>query len=94
MHGENAVSGVWCLLWGADLWLRPSWWMSGCQEDLVSNWGPAHILVEDAVSGAKTAPLPRALAIAPSASASASSGLWAGLQPASSPLVMAQPFVL
>jgi len=39
--------------------------MSGCQEDLVSNWGPAHSLVEDAVSGAKIALFPQALAIAP-----------------------------
>ena len=30
----------------------------GSQEDLVSNWEPAHSLVEDAVSGAEFAPLP------------------------------------
>ena len=28
----------------------------GSQEDVVSNWEPAHILVEDAVSGAKISP--------------------------------------
>ena len=28
----------------------------GSQEDLVSNWGPAHSLVEDAISGAEIAP--------------------------------------
>ena len=28
----------------------------GSQEDLVSNWEPAHSLVEDAVSGAEIAP--------------------------------------
>ena len=36
----------------------------GSQEDIVSNWEPAHILVEDAVSGAKIAPCPPALAVA------------------------------
>ena len=35
----------------------------GSQEDLVSNWGSAHSLVEDAMSGAELAPLPPALAI-------------------------------
>ena len=40
----------------------------GCQpfripEDLVSNWEPAHSLVEDAVSGAKIAPCLLALAV-------------------------------
>ena len=34
------------------------------QEDLVSNWEPAHSLVEDAVSGAKIAPCLLALAVA------------------------------
>ena len=34
----------------------------GSQEDLVSNWEPAHSLVEDAVSGAKFAPCLLALA--------------------------------
>ena len=34
------------------------------QEDLVSNWGPAHSLVEDAISGAEIAPLPPALVVA------------------------------
>ena len=36
----------------------------GSQEDLVSNWGPAHSLVEDAVSGAEIAPCLMALAVA------------------------------
>ena len=34
------------------------------QEDLVSNWEPAHSLVEDAVSGAEFAPCLPALAVA------------------------------
>ena len=34
----------------------------GSQEDLISNWEPAHSLVEDAVSGAEIAPYPPALA--------------------------------
>ena len=34
----------------------------GSQEDLVSNWEPAHNLVEDAVSGAEIAPCFPALA--------------------------------
>ena len=36
---------------------------SGSQEDLVSNWKPAHSLVEDAVSGAEIAPSLPALAV-------------------------------
>ena len=35
----------------------------GSQEDLVSNWEPAHSLMEDAISGAKIAPCLLALAI-------------------------------
>ena len=35
----------------------------GSQEDLVSNWEPAHSLMEDAVSGAKIAPFLLALAV-------------------------------
>ena len=37
---------------------------SGSQEDLVRNWEPAHSLVEDAASGAKTTPCLPALAVA------------------------------
>ena len=36
----------------------------GSQEDLVSNWEPAHSVVEDAISGAKIVPGLPALAIA------------------------------
>ena len=35
----------------------------GSQEDLVSNWEPAHNLVEDAISGAEIAPCLLALAV-------------------------------
>ena len=47
---ERRLRCTMCLLWGAGLRLRPSWWMSTIQEpeDLVSNWEPAHSLVEDA----------------------------------------------
>ena len=65
----------------------------GSQEDFVSNWEPAHSLVEDTVSGAKIAPCLSALAVThlpflPLA------GEGASPQPASSPLVFAQSFVL
>ena len=63
----------------------------GSQEDLVSNWRPAHILVKDAISGAEIAPF--RLWLSP-ACFSASDVGWAGMQPASSPLVIAQAFVL
>ena len=33
----------------------------GSQEDMVSNWEPAHSLLEDAISGAKIAPPPPAI---------------------------------
>ena len=36
----------------------------GSQEGVVSNWEPAHNLVEDAISGAKIAPCLSALAVA------------------------------
>ena len=36
--------------------------LPGSQEDLVSNWEPAHSLVEDAISGAELAPCLKALA--------------------------------
>ena len=35
----------------------------GSKEDLVSNWEPAHSLVEDAISGAEIAPCLLALAV-------------------------------
>ena len=61
------------------------------QEDLVSNWEPACSLVEDAIFGAMS--LAFQLWLSP-AFLPASSGGWAGLLPASFPLVFAQPFFL
>ena len=46
----------------------------GSQEDLVSNWEPAHNLVEDAVSGAEIAPCLPAVAV----TSSRQMGLWWG----------------
>ena len=66
----------------------------GSQEDLVSNWEPAHSLVEDAVSGAK---IIAALHLPALALACLSLCLWGAgvyLQPASSSLVFTQSFVL
>ena len=61
------------------------------QEVLVSNWEPAHSLVEDAISGAEIAPFWLWL---PPICLPVSGGGWAGPQPASSPLVFTQSFVL
>ena len=71
----------------------------GSQEDLVSNWEPAHNLVEDAVSGAKIAPfqlwlLPACLSASRQESGEEGEWGWADPQLASSPLVFAQSFVL
>ena len=54
-----------CLLWGADLWLQPSWQMSTIQ-DPRKTWlatGSLLSLVEDAISGARIAPSLLALAV-------------------------------
>ena len=61
------------------------------QENLVSNWEPAHSLVEDVVSGAEIAPFQLWW---PPTCLSTSSRAWASPQPASSPLVFTQSFVL
>jgi len=92
---RSAVSGVLCvssgvLISGCD---PPD----GCQPSrtpgrLVSNWEPAHSLVEDAISGAEFAPFLLALAV----TCLPPSLRW-GMgrpQPANSPLVFAQSFVL
>jgi len=63
----------------------------GSQEDLISNWEPARSLVENAIFGAEIAPC--WLWLSP-ACLFASSGGWVSQQPASSPLVVAQSFVL
>ena len=65
----------------------------GSQEDLVSNWEPAHSLVEDAISGAEIALCLLALAVA-HLPLCLQLGEGASLQPASSPLVFAQSFIL
>ena len=56
-----------CLLWGADLWLWPSWQMSTIQ-DLRKIWLATGSLltdlVEDAISGTEIAPCLPALAVA------------------------------
>ena len=64
----------------------------GFQEDLVSNWEPARSLIGDATSGAEF-PFSFQLWLAP-LSLPASNRGWASPQPASSPLVFAQSFVL
>ena len=66
--------------------------LPGFQEDVVSNWEPAHILVENAVSGAEIASCLPALAVAHLPPASG--GGWASPQAARSPLIFAQSFVL
>ena len=63
---ESAVSGVLCVSSGEliSATLLADVTHPGLQEDLVSNWEPAHRLVEDAISGAKIAPYVPALAVA------------------------------
>ena len=60
-------------------------------EVLFSNWEPAHILVEAAISGAEIAP--HRLWLSPACLCASGVG-WASPQPASSPPVFAQSFVL
>ena len=66
VHSRSTVSGVPCASSGE---LISGWTLladvnhPGSQEDLVSNWEPAHSLAEDAVSGAEIAPHLLALAI-------------------------------
>ena len=76
-----------CLPWGADLWLRPSWWMSTIQ-DPRKTW---------LVTGSLLSVWWRMLSVGQDCSPaclSASGRGCAGPQPASSPLVFAQSFVL
>ena len=56
----------------------------GSQKDLVSNWEPAHNLVEDAISGAEIAPCLPALAV----NSSRGMGLWWGDGPDCSQLAL------
>ena len=80
-----------CVSWAADLRLRPSWQMSTIQDprkNVVSNWEPAHSLVEDASLWSRdwSSPLPSGSGCHPPASLPPGGG-WAGPQPACSPLV-------
>ena len=50
---ERCLGCSLCLLWGADLWLRPSWRMSAVWDPRKTWWATGSLLaVEDAVSGA------------------------------------------
>ena len=84
-----------CLFWGVDLWLQPSWWMSTVQYprktwlatgDLLAVWKRMRSL------GLRL-PLSFWLWLS-TPCLYASGGGWASLQPASSPLVFTQSFVL
>ena len=68
--------------------------LPGSQEDVVSNWEPAHSLLEDSISGAEIGAASCLLALAIPACLSTSGGGRAFMQLASSPLVFAQSFVL
>ena len=84
-----------CLFCGADLCLRPSWWMSTFQNPKKS-WlamKPAFSLVEDA-SLRLQLPLSGSGCPPPTPHLLVSGRGWAGPQPANSPLVFAQSFVL
>ena len=87
VYNRRASSGVTCLFWGADLWLRPSWQMSTIRNPKKS-WlatKSAFSLVEDASLGPRLPPSGSGRPPLP-----VSSRAWAGPQPASS----AQSFVL
>ena len=84
-----------CLLWGADLWLQPSWQMSTIQ-DPRKTWlatGSLFTVWWKMLSLGLRLPLAFWLWLLPTC-LSAFGGEWASLQLASSPLVFAQSFVL
>ena len=91
VRSGSTVSGVLCVSSGELIYDCAPVNHPGSQEDLVSNWEPARSLVEDAISGAEFAPFQLWLS---QACLPASCGGWASPQPASSPLVFAQSFVL
>ena len=65
VYRKSAISDVSLLgSWSLTATLLADVNRPGSQEDLVSNWGPAHSLVEDAFSGAEIAPYLPALAVA------------------------------
>ena len=73
---EHRLRCAVCLLWGPDLWLQPSRWMSAVQDPRKTWLATGSLLA----------------VCRPPACLSASS--WAGPQPACSPLVFTQSFVL
>ena len=89
---EHRLRCAMCLLWGADLWLRPSWWISTVQ-DPKKTWLAAgslltvcHLWGQDGPSPSGSGcRLPTSLPLA---------GGEASPQLARSPLVFAQSFVL
>ena len=87
-----------CLLWGAGLRLRPSWWMSTIQEPRKTWLATGSLLTvwwRTLVSGAEIGVGPCLPALAVPCLPLCLQRLGrACMQPASSPLVLAQPFVL
>ena len=83
-----------CILSGADLrvTLLADVNHPGSQEDVVSNWEPAHSLVEDAISGAEIAAAPSLLALAVTCSPLCLQWGGACTQPDSFSLVFTQSF--
>ena len=91
---ESIVSGfAICVLWRAATFPldvnHP-----GSQEDVVSSWEPAHISVEDAISGAEIATVPCLPALAVTSLPLCLQAEGAGPRPASSPLEFTQSIVL
>ena len=93
----GALSQVCCVSplgsWSLTVTLLADFNCPGSQEDLISNWEPAHSLVKDAISEVEIAPCLLALA----ATHLPLCLRWGGAgspQPASSPLVFIQSFVL
>ena len=95
VRSGSAISGVPCLLWGADLWLRPSWWMSTVHDPRKTWLATGGLLTVwwRMPSLGQRLPLSLQLWLLP-ACLSASGRGWASPQPASTPLVFAQSFVL
>ena len=67
---------------------------SGSQEEVASNWEPAHSLVEDAISVAKIVAAPFLPALAVTGLPLCLCGRGAYTNPTGSPLIFTQSFVL